>query len=323
MKRIVLALVLLAGASMSSSAFAQAFSYTPPGKLYPANAGKGVAENRALAETMRFPIESGPAYANSQVWGRGGYLLGKGAECDKENFSYPWHDNYCEARDWNMPLCPGGTGHQGQDIRAASCKDKTHWTVATVDGTIISASGPGTGNPGYQVLLVGADGTRYRYLHMSNVIVKTGQKVKQGQRLAQVSREFNGTPTTVHLHFDLMQNVAPHGLVFVSPYMSLVRSYERLLGIYDAGAPDAGGGDAEPPIGTTGPSPDAPDDEDDEVLAAAPLDRLSALPPADEGCSVTARSSGSAVARALGLFAVVAATLRARRRRAASDEQRR
>ena len=320
MKRIVLALVLLGGASTSSSAFAQAFSYTPPGKLHPANAGKGVAENRALAETMRFPIESGPAYANSQVWGRGGYLLGKGAECDEENFSYPWHDNYCEARDWNMPLCPGGTGHQGQDIRAASCKDKTHWTVATVDGTIISASGPGTGNPGYQVLLVGADGTRYRYLHMSNVIVKTGQKVKQGQRLAQVSREFNGTPTTVHLHFDLMQNVAPHGLVFVSPYMSLVRSYERLLGIYDAGAPDAGG-DAEPPSGTTNPSDDQPSDEDD-VLAAAPLDRLTPPPAEDEGCSVSARTSGSAAARALGLFVVVAATLRARRRRASSRPER-
>jgi MYXO-CTERM domain-containing protein len=261
---------------VSGTASAQTFTYDPPGELVPANAGDGVAEQRALAATMRFPIESAPAYANSQVWGLGGYLRGSGSECDKENFSYPWHDNYCEKRDWDMPLCPGGTGHQGQDIRAASCKNLTHWAVATVDGTIISASGPGTGVAGYQVLLVGADGTRFRYLHMGNVQVKTGDAVTRGQRLGMISREFNGTPTTVHLHFDLMQNVAPHGLVFVSPYMSLVRSYERLLGIADAGAAaDAGTTEARPVDAdsgeTTGHAPAGPasDEPDDGRIEAA------------------------------------------------------
>lgn len=300
----------------TTTASAQTFSYTPPGKLYPTNAGTGLAETRALADTMRFPIEAAPAYANSQVWGHGGYLLGKGAECDKENFSYPWHDNYCEKRDWDMPLCPGGTGHQGQDIRAASCKDKTHWLVAAVDGTIISASGPGTGIGGYQVLLVGADGTRYRYLHGANVIVKTGQKVKQGERLAMVSREFNGTPTTVHLHFDLMQNVSPHGLVFVSPYMSLVRSYERLLGIADAGAPPPAAADASTDAGisVSTEATEPKDERSEDELLAAPTD----LPPAAEsdGCTVAhVAPQSSAGSWRWAIVAAVALVLQRRRRR--------
>ena len=287
---LVTAVAAVAAASVAPTAIAAPFSYTPAGQLIPANAGDGVAEARALAPQMRFPIETPPAYANSQVWGNGGYLKGSGAECDAANFSYPWHDDYCEDRPWTMPLCPGGTGHQGQDIRPATCKNLTHWTVATVDGTIISASGPGTGTPGYQVILAGEDGTRYRYLHMGNVQVAVGQKLKRGDRIAQVSREFNGTPTTVHLHFDLMQNVAPHGLIFVSPYTSLVRSYERLLGIADAGVDDAGqeGGPTKPADDAGWPTePNGPVSEDaaaDAAPASAPVD--------DSGCAVARGGRG-------------------------------
>src|SRR5205085_1701751 len=83
------------------------------------------------------------------------------------------HDDYCEKRDWDMPLCPGGTGHQGQDIRAASCKKGVHAAVAAADGTITSV-----GN--YSVYLTAADGTRFDYLHMQDVAVEVGDKVKRG-----------------------------------------------------------------------------------------------------------------------------------------------
>jgi murein DD-endopeptidase MepM/ murein hydrolase activator NlpD len=313
---------------VAGTARAQTFTYDPPGQLSPATAGTGLAEQRALAATMRFPIESAPAYANSQVWGHGGYLLGSGSECDAENFSYPWHDNFCEKRDWEMPLCPGGTGHQGQDIRAASCKNLTHWTVATVDGTIISASGPGTGVAGYQVLLVGADGTRYRYLHMGNVLVKTGDTVKRGQRLGMVSREFNGTPTTVHLHFDLMQNVAPHGLVFVSPYMSLVGSYERLLGIADAGTDGGTKEDAKDGGAAVETSEDAPDagasEEADDGRAEA---EFAVTASADAGCAIGRTHDGPpafvAAVVVLALARLTSRASRSERRRSGSPSPRR
>lgn len=300
--------------SFATTASAQTFTYTTAGQLVPDSAGNGVNETRALASAMRFPIESAPAYANSQVWGRGGYLRGVGAECDKENFSYPWHDNYCEKRDWSMPLCPGGKGHQGQDIRAASCKNLTHWSVATVDGTIIEATGPGTGKPGYSVLLAGADGTRYRYLHMGNVVVKSGQAVKQGQRLGMVSREFNGTPTTVHLHFDIMQNVAQHGMVWVSPYMSLVRSYERLLGIAGADA-DAGAVDPDASPGVD-PAATPPIEEEENGRAAGETEtetELEAVPEPD-GCTFSERGTGFR-APAWGIAVAFACAVARRRRK--------
>jgi murein DD-endopeptidase MepM/ murein hydrolase activator NlpD len=172
---------------------------------------------------MRFPIEEGPAFANSQVWGNGGSQGPAGTgQCDEVNRSYPWHDNYCETRTWDMPLCPAGTGHQGQDIRAATCEKDVHWAVAVTDGTITSI---GT----YTVYLTAEDGTRFDYLHMGSVQVSVGQEVKRGEHLGKVSNEFGGTPTTTHLHFNIKQDVDGIGFIFVPPYLSLVTSYQRLM----------------------------------------------------------------------------------------------
>jgi murein DD-endopeptidase MepM/ murein hydrolase activator NlpD len=208
--------VLLAPASVLA---AEPFSYNPPGVLTPGS-GDGRFDEHVYAPGMRFPIEQGPAFLNSQVWGHGGSHGPGGGQCDPENRQYPWWDNYCEKRSWDMPLCPGGQGHQGQDIRAGDCDKGKHRVVAAVDGTITQV---GT----YSVYLTAADGTRFDYLHMGNVEVAVGDEVKQGDALGLVSNEFGGTPTTVHLHFNIKQNVAGIGLVFVPPYMSLVRSYQE------------------------------------------------------------------------------------------------
>ena len=207
---------------LASSAAAADFSYKPAGTLV-SGSGTGRVDSKIYAPGMRFPIEKAPAYANSQVWGHGGNSGPGGGQCDVENFSYPWWDNYCETRSWTMPLCPSGKGHQGQDIRAASCTKNVHSTSATTDGKISSI---GT----YSVYLTGNDGTVYRYLHMGSVAVSTGATVKRGQLLGKVSNEFGGTPTTVHLHFDLEQNVSGLGKIFVPPYTSLVAAYQELVG---------------------------------------------------------------------------------------------
>jgi murein DD-endopeptidase MepM/ murein hydrolase activator NlpD len=195
------------------------FTFRPPGELTPGS-GTGRNDSTVYAPNIRFPIERSPAYANSQVWGVGGLNGPPGNQCDAQNFSYPWRDNFCETRTWDMPLCPSGKGHQGQDVRAADCTKDVHGVVAVVDGTITHIGS-------YSVYLTAPDGTRFDYLHMSNVAVQVGQRVTQGQRVGTVSNVFNDQ-TTVHLHFSIRQSVADHGMVFVQPYMSLVRAYEGL-----------------------------------------------------------------------------------------------
>jgi murein DD-endopeptidase MepM/ murein hydrolase activator NlpD len=275
------------------------FSYDPPGQLV-AGSGKGRVDMNVYAPNMRFPMESGPAFANSQVWGHGGNE-GTGGQCDKENFSYPWHDNYCETRDWDMPLCPGGQGHQGQDIRAASCKAGVHPTVAVADGTITSIGS-------YSVYLTTADGTRFDYLHMQDVAVKEGQKVKRGDPMGKVSNQFGGSATTVHLHFNIKQNVAGVGSVYVPGYLSLVKSYEAMISppVPDASVP-------EPPPPAAKPAP----------FKAEPTEPDPVAPPAEEdsGCTfapASARPSGTteSFGAVLALAALGIAIARRHKRRA-------
>ncbi|HIP51012.1 MAG TPA: hypothetical protein EYG94_02895, partial [Campylobacterales bacterium] len=51
------------------------FTYAPSGKLSPSKSGTGrLGDKYIYAPGIRFPIESAPAYINSQVYGVGGYL---------------------------------------------------------------------------------------------------------------------------------------------------------------------------------------------------------------------------------------------------------
>lgn len=214
-------LAVLSVASASREASAQ-FAYRPAGELV-SGSGRGRVDSVVYAPGIRFPIETGPAFANSQVWGVGGSSGPSGSQCDTRNFSYPWHDNYCETRTWDMPMCPAGVGHQGQDIRASDCRAGVHNAVAVTDGTITNI---GT----YSVYLTAADGTRFDYLHMSNVAVTVGQNVRRGQVIGRVSNQFGGTPTTVHLHFNIRKNVSGFGSVYAPTYMSLIQAYQTLIG---------------------------------------------------------------------------------------------
>ncbi|MCI4663700.1 MAG: HYR domain-containing protein [Neomegalonema sp.] len=201
--------------------------FGPVGSLLPGS-GRGVVDRTVYAPGMRFPIERSPAYANSQVWGVGGFRGPRGGQCDKRNFRYPWRDNFCETRSGSNSFCRGGRGHQGQDIRPGTCKKDKHWAVAVEDGTITHLGS-------YTVTLRGASGREYRYLHlnMRRLAIRRGQRVKRGQRIGLVSNFFGGTPTTIHLHFEIRLVVQDSkGRVrkrFVPPYTSLVDSYKRLI----------------------------------------------------------------------------------------------
>lgn len=204
-----------------------------PGGALPAGSGSGATDATLWAAGMRFPMETGPAYANSQVYGYGGFAApGPGGQCDARNYAYPWHDNFCETRSWTNGMCPAGRGHQGQDIRPATCVKKVHWIVAAESGRITSIGS-------YTVTLLGDSGRIYRYLHMDMPGVSAlfptmaSRNVERGQHIGKVSADFGGNATTIHLHFEIKAPVSiagsPASVNFVPTYTSLVDSYGRML----------------------------------------------------------------------------------------------
>lgn len=203
-----------------------AFVWMPAGDLV-SGSGTGQSTQSNYTPGMRFPMEAAQAYANSQVYGAGGYLGPAGGQCDGQNYSYAWHDNFCETRGYGTPMCPSGTGHQGQDIRPATCQAEIHWAVAADSGTITSV---GT----YSVRMTSDDGVRYSYLHldMDDLLIEVGDVVTSGQRLGYVSNDFGGTPTTIHLHFEIKMSVDTGAGIqntHVPPYLALVDSYQGLI----------------------------------------------------------------------------------------------
>ena len=218
---------LLLLAALGAAQAQEEFTFNPPGELV-GESGDGRDDDTVYIDGMRFPLESAPAYLNSQVYGNGGLFGPSGRECDEENYRYPWTDNFCESRGYSMPLCPSGSGHQGQDIRPASCDKDQHWAVATVDGQIAHIGS-------YTVSLISEDGTQHRYMHLepTSLLVKVGSRVQRGERIGRVSNHFVGgdgqtVPTTIHLHYDVQMNLDGEN-VYVPPYMSLVQAYESLL----------------------------------------------------------------------------------------------
>ncbi len=274
------------------------FTYRRPGEII-SNSGyrgqNGVTDYTVYSR-IRFPIERAPAFANSQSFmnwgdcyrtGRVSWSSTKGDqyrckrndkplvfdESAKENYSYPWQDNFCETRDFDVGQCANGMGHQGQDIRPSSCQMRNAEadrclpdifpTVAVRDGVLIRT-------PSQQAvyLLVNAPGEhiRFRYIHMNPTNLDAdgvvhGRRVQEGERVGVVSNfQDRVGGTTAHLHFDT-QVFTRDGWLWVNPYTTLISSYERLIGgrgreyeppslapvahaiPLESGAPNAGSGD--------------------------------------------------------------------------------
>lgn len=219
------------------------FKYHGPGKIFPGSGFRdaGGRVDYTVWAQIRFPLSAAPAYANSQVYRE--RTKSKTAPKDVYNspeYSYPWRDNFCERRGFTVGQCPAGIGHQGQDIRPAPCAaplgnercEPAHDVVAVRDGAIMR-------NPkqeaAYIVVNNANEHIRFRYLHMeprkmdeNNLL--SGREVHEGEVIGQVSnfsQKENGT--SYHLHFDV-QVPTRNGWAFVSPYMTLVVGYERLIG---------------------------------------------------------------------------------------------
>ncbi|MEL6507539.1 MAG: hypothetical protein AAFR29_07875, partial [Pseudomonadota bacterium] len=89
---------------------------------------------------IRFPINEGPAFPNSQRLGTGGQgfpAIGLAqpapGQNSRANYGYPWKDNFCEYRQGVSNACPEGKGHYGQDIRPSTCENGKYLAVAPED----------------------------------------------------------------------------------------------------------------------------------------------------------------------------------------------
>jgi hypothetical protein len=224
--------------SPTASATPAAFFYFRPGALEPGS-GVGANDSTVMVPNMVFPIRIAPTFAQSQVYRYGGSVKG-GDQCDTRNFIAPWRDNYCERRSVTAttPWCPQAGVHLGQDLRVGTpegCRaekstaaaQRTRYEIVAVEDGVISNVGSFSIN-----LRSNSGGRIYRYLHlnMRQLKVALGQTVKAGDLLGYVSNDFGGTPTTLHLHFEIKINTAEHGWQYAPPYSSLLAAYKRRLG---------------------------------------------------------------------------------------------
>lgn len=211
------------------------FSYRPSGDIIP-NTGYrrqgGHPDAMAYAQ-IRFPLEQAPAFVHSQSY----------AKRDKDDgpTAYPWRDNFCESRSFEVWQCAGGYGHQGEDIRAADCPSsadgrppcdpKQRGVVAARDAVVIRA-------PKDQAATLEVNSRtehiRFRYMHMNPHAmnadgVLNGRIVAEGEKIGAISNYLDHPAgTSMHLHFDV-QLFTRDGWIWVSPYVTLVSAYERLI----------------------------------------------------------------------------------------------
>lgn len=255
------------------------FSYDPPGELTEYDyrddteeegfSGTGFEgtesfdRNYVFAPGMDWPLDE-RGFPNSQVYRPGGYQSA-GGQCDAANYDYPWQDNFCETRGHGNAFCESGRGHQGQDIRPASCPPVTggsHIAVAAADGYISNIGS-------ISVWLRDEEsGRTYWYMHLNQwdscgdpatlsqaqcnsggiasicsgnaLDVEVGDEVSAGDPIGEVSNWFGigwdagrnrcvWRATTEHLHFEIHDTVSPDGdtaaSMRVPPYSSLVMAY--------------------------------------------------------------------------------------------------
>lgn len=221
------------------AAASNVFGYYAPGQIL---SGSGSRKRTGRADytvysQIRFPLADASARAGSEMFRRDERETGADSPT---RAAYPWRDNFCERRSFAVAQCPAGHGHQGQDLRPMHCtrlpgtdRCERYGEVLAVRGGIIMRWPKQ--EAAYLIVNSANEHIRFRYLHMSPRKMDadgllSGRRVYEGEVIGEVSNySMQEAGTSYHLHFDI-QVPTKDGWVFVNPYMTLVASYERLIG---------------------------------------------------------------------------------------------
>lgn len=220
------------------------FVYRPSGDIVARSGFRKQGGNADINvySQIRFPLEKAAAFVHSQS-----HRSRRSADKPVDGLTgsttrYPWRDNFCEARSFNVGQCAGGFGHQGQDIRPPPCAPvseanvehcdrKKQGVVAVRDGVVIRAV-----KQQAATLQVNTrtEHIRFRYMHMNPAAldadgILNGRSLNEGEKIGVVSN-FLDRPngTSLHLHFDV-QVFTRDGWIWVNPYVTLISAYERLI----------------------------------------------------------------------------------------------
>lgn len=79
--------------------------------------------------------------------------------------------------------------------------------MVAMTGTVVKTSSGYNGGAGNYIIVDHGNGTRTVYKHLSSIEVRTGQSVRQGQRIGGVGS--TGASTGPHLHFEVHRNGVP------------------------------------------------------------------------------------------------------------------
>jgi murein DD-endopeptidase MepM/ murein hydrolase activator NlpD len=221
-----------------------AFGYFAPGQIKSGTGfrDKGGRPDYTVYSQIRFPLAEAPAFAGTELFHRGARarITDPNDAAAVQAATVPWRDNFCERRGFSVSQCPVGIGHQGQDVRPLICHPASNSDRCDPPGDVVAARGgmilrSPRQEAAYLFVNAANEHIRFRYLHMSprkmdadNLL--SGRRVAEGEVIGEVGNySMREAGTSYHLHFDI-QVPTRDGWVFVSPYMTLVAAYERLIG---------------------------------------------------------------------------------------------
>ncbi len=150
----------------------------------------GVAVSRQVLETV--PLKE--PVPREVVRGTKNPIFYNGANSTSKGFIWPTIGGYISCPIW------GYKGHTGTDI--AGCGHGSN-IYASASGTVVKVQW-GTRGYGNYIILNHGDGVQTLYAHCSNLYVKVGQYVNQGDVIAAMGSTGNSTGT--HLHFEIRIN---------------------------------------------------------------------------------------------------------------------
>ena len=211
------------------------FSYRPSGDIIP-NTGyrnkAGHPDAMAYAQ-IRFPLEKAPAFVHSQSY----------AKRDKDDRP----DRLSLARQFlRVPqlrglamrrrLWPPGRGHPRRRLPTARRRPRTLRSQAARRRRRARRHRDPRPKDQAATLEVNSrtEHIRFRYMHMNPQAlnadgVLNGRIVTEGEKIGVISNYLDHPAgTSMHLHFDV-QVFTRDGWIWVSPYVTLVSAYERLI----------------------------------------------------------------------------------------------